>query len=252
MSAPAPDHPTAPSLVATPADETTPPTAAPASDIRTPRGWLPIAAGAIAVLACLVGFGLIADEVREREAVALDDLLTPLLHSIATPGLDQVMTGVTTLGSTQVVLPLLVVVIVGLLWRNHRREAAFLVVAVAGSVLIDEVLKLVFHRPRPQLTWSQVQPEYSFPSGHAMNSLVLWVSLGIVVGVLAGRRAGIVAVVGAVILALAIGTSRIYLGYHYFTDVVGGLLAGAAWLLIVVTAFGGLSWVRAARVGARA
>jgi len=123
-----------------------------------------------------------------------------------------------------------------LVWRHHRREALFLAVAIGGSVILDEALKLIFHRPRPQLSWAQVQPEYSFPSGHSMNSLVFYLALAIIVGRLWSRRAGLIAAMLAIGLAVLIGTSRIYLGYHYFTDVVGGLFAGLAWLLLV-------SWV---------
>ena len=154
------------------------------------------------------------------------------------------MNGFTDLGSTMVVLPLLVVALVLLVWRRHRVEALFLLVAMVGSVAINEYLKLILHRHRPQLSWAQVQPEYSFPSGHSMNSLVFYAALALIVAVLWGRRAGLASLVLAIALALLIGTSRIYLGYHYFTDVVGGFLAGAAWLFIVAAAFGGEIWAR--------
>src|ERR1035437_6815680 len=78
----------------------------------------------------------------------------------------------TTLGSTIVVVPLFVAALVLLIWRRHRREALFLAVSMAGSLVLNQSLKLIFQRPRPQLAWAQVQPEYSFPSGHAMNSIV--------------------------------------------------------------------------------
>jgi Membrane-associated phospholipid phosphatase len=193
-----------------------------------------IVGGFIALFACLLVLGAIAEDVHEQEANALDALLTPLLHSLSTPTLDAVMNGFTDLGATMVVLPLLVVALVLLVWRRHRVEALFLLIAMVGSVVINESLKLVFHRPRPQLSWAQVQPEYSFPSGHSMNSLVFYAALALIVAVLWGRRAGLASLVLAIALALLIGTSRIYLGYHYFTDVVGGFLAGAAWLFIEI------------------
>jgi undecaprenyl-diphosphatase len=209
-----------------------------------------ILGGFIALFACLLVFGAIAEDVHEQEANALDALLTPLLHSLSTPTLDAVMNAFTDLGATMVVLPLLVVALVLLAWRRHRAEALFLLVAMVGSVVLNESLKLIFHRPRPQLSWSQVQPEYSFPSGHAMNSLVFYVALALIIGVLWGRRAGLASMVLAIVLALLIGTSRIYLGYHYFTDVSGGFLAGAAWLVIVVASFGGGTWARRSRAAA--
>ena len=206
-----------------------------------------IVGGFIALFACLLVFGAIAEDVHEQEANALDSLLTPLLHSLSNPTFDAVMNGFTDLGSTIVVLTLLVVALVLLVWRRHRVEALFLLIAMVGSVVINESLKLIFHRPRPQLSWAQVQPEYSFPSGHSMNSLVFLGALALIVAVLWGRRAGLASLVLAIALALLIGTSRIYLGYHYFTDVVGGFLAGAAWLFIVAAAFGGEIWARRSR-----
>jgi undecaprenyl-diphosphatase len=200
--------------------------------------------GFVALFACLLVLGAIAEDVHEQEANALDALATPLLHSLSSPNLDAIMHALTDLGSTIVVAPLFAVALVLLIWRRHRREALFLAVSMAGSLVLNQSLKLIVHRPRPQLAWAQVQPEYSFPSGHAMNSLVFYVAVALIVGVLWGRRAGLISAVLAIVLALLIGTSRIYLGYHYFTDVTGGFLAGAAWLLIVSGASDGGLWLR--------
>jgi undecaprenyl-diphosphatase len=202
-----------------------------------------IGGGFVALLACLLALGRIAEDVHNQEASALDALATPLLHGLSNPILDAVMGTLTTLGSTIVVVPLFVAALVLFIWRRHRREALFLTISMAGSLVLNQSLKLIFQRPRPQLAWAQVQPEYSFPSGHAMNSIVFYVAVALIVWVLWGRRAGLIATVLAIVLALLIGTSRIYLGYHYFTDVVGGLLAGAAWLIIVAAALDGGLWL---------
>jgi undecaprenyl-diphosphatase len=98
-------------------------------------------------------------------------------------------------------------------------------------------MKLFFERPRPHLAWANVLPDYSFPSGHTMNGVVFYIALALIVWSIAGRRPGLLAMTVAVVLALGIGLSRIYLGYHYLTDVVGGLLAGTAWLLILGAGF---------------
>ena len=206
-----------------------------------------LAGGFAGLFGSLLVFGAIAEDVHNQEANALDTLANPLLHSLSNPILDAFMGALTDIGSTIVVAPLFAVAFVLLMWRRHRREAFFLAVSIAGSLALNESLKLVFHRPRHQLAWAQVLPEYSFPSGHAMNSLVFYVAIALIIGLLWGRRAGSIAVVGAIVLALLIGTSRIYLGYHYFTDVVGGLLAGAAWLLIVFAAFDPGLWLSSRR-----
>jgi undecaprenyl-diphosphatase len=194
----------------------------------------PFTAGLLGLVIALLLFGLIAEDIRDQEVIALDGLATPILHALSNPTLDAVVRAATEFGSVEVLAPLTVVAVLFLAWRRHRREALFLAAAAIGSVALNQALKLVFQRPRPQLAWAAVQPEYSFPSGHAMNSLVVYGALAAIAWWLAGPRAGRAAVALATVLALLIGTSRIYLGYHYLTDVVGGWLAGAAWLLLLV------------------
>src|SRR4029077_6341122 len=104
-------------------------------------------------------------------------------------------------------------------------------------LIIDATMKVVFERPRPKLDYAAVLPDYSFPSGHSMNGAVFYVGLPLLGWSIFGRRVGLIAVALAAILAFGIGVSRIYLGYHYFTDVLGGWLAGIVWLLIVGAAF---------------
>ncbi|MGZ6372569.1 MAG: phosphatase PAP2 family protein, partial [Candidatus Limnocylindria bacterium] len=125
-----------------------------------------------------------------------------------------------------------------LLVARQAREAFFVVLAIGGSLLLNGVMKPFFERPRPQLPWAQVLPDYSFPSGHAMNSLALFLALAIVAWHLWGRRIGVPAAIAATALVLLIGVSRIYLGYHYVTDVVAGFAASLVWLTVVAGAIG--------------
>jgi undecaprenyl-diphosphatase len=195
--------------------------------------------GLVGLLGCLLVFGLLAEDVRAQEASALDALATPFLHSLASPTLDALMNFATFLGSDLTILPILVVVTAYLIWKGHRREAVFLLVALGGSVLANATMKLFFHRARPALPWAIVLPDFSFPSGHSMNSMVFYVGLALVVWRLRGARWGVAATVVAVVLAILIGISRIYLGYHYLTDVVGGFAAGLLWLAFVIAVFRG-------------
>jgi len=196
-----------------------------------------ILVGAAGLIASLLVIGTIADGVRDEEVFILDAWATPFLHSIRTPLLDAIMNGFTALGSTVVVLPIFIVSLAALYLKRRYGAMLFLAIALGGSLLIDFVMKLIFERPRPKLDYATVLPDYSFPSGHAMNGVAFYVSIALILWTVFGRRVGIISTIVAVALAIGIGTSRIYLGFHYFTDVVGGWLAGIVWLLVVGAAF---------------
>jgi undecaprenyl-diphosphatase len=193
---------------------------------------LTVVAGIAGLVATLVVLGSLAQAIRAQEVLALDAWATPFLHGIASPGLDRVMEALTTLGSSLVIVPAFLVVMAFLAWRRRFGAALFLGLASGGALVIDGTMKLFFQRPRPQLPWAQVLPDYSFPSGHTMNGFVFFVALALITWSVFGRRAGVLALAAALILAVGIGMSRIYLGFHYLTDVVGGVLAGTAWLLV--------------------
>ncbi len=190
-----------------------------------------------ALVVCLFLLGTLSEGIRDNEVFALDTLATPFLHGLANPGLDTLMNDATTIGSISVIPILYVLAMIALIAMRRLGAALFLTVASGGALLINQAMKLFFQRPRPQLEWSHVLPDYSFPSGHTMDSVAFYGALAVIVWSIAGRRWGIAAVVGAAVLSTLIGVSRIYLGYHYFTDVVGGALAGISWLLITVAAF---------------
>ena len=207
-----------------------------------PRPPVGVATGAILVgiagmVAILLVLGSIADGVRDQEVFFLDTWATPFLHDIQSPAFNTLMVGLTTLGSTVIVLPVLLAAGGALIVARRFGAALFLGTALGGSLVIDFVMKLIFERPRPKLDYAAVLPDYSFPSGHAMNGVAFYVSLGLIAWSVFGRRVGLPATIFAGIIAFGIGVSRIYLGFHYFTDVVGGWLAGIAWLLIVGAVF---------------
>lgn len=221
-----------------------PPIKAPSTPDRLGVAQLVVGFGI--ALAAMLAFAVVAVNLTDQEAVALDDFANPFLHSIASPTLDVVMTGITNLGSAPVLGVLLVLVEAVLLYRRDRAKALFLVAAIGGSVALNGTLKVAIERPRPVLPWAHVLPDFSFPSGHTMNTLVFYLAIALIVWVTYGRRIGSVAVVLALVIAVAVGFSRIYLGYHYLSDVVGGFLAGLAWLLVVAIAFEAIprTWTR--------
>jgi undecaprenyl-diphosphatase len=152
-------------------------------------------------------------------------LPTPVLRAIAM---------LTHLGDLLWVAPLSAVIAVFLLWRRHRRLAGAWVIALLGILPINGGLKALFQRVRPLHDHGFiVEPGWSFPSGHAFGAMVFYGMLAYVLLRLTPRfhRAIIAA---AVLLIGMIGISRILLQVHYFSDVMAGYAAGAAWLVVCI------------------
>jgi membrane-associated phospholipid phosphatase len=131
-----------------------------------------------------------------------------------------------------------------LLFRRQLRLALWVTTAIVGAGVLDFTLKLVVHRARPVLPEAVASaPGYSFPSGHALASIVkLGVALLLVLPLLHGRRR-VVAWAVAVGCVLLVGFARVALGVHFVSDVLAGWLIGLGWLAVTVAAFE--SWRRA-------
>ncbi|GAA5534045.1 phosphatase PAP2 family protein [Deinococcus aluminii] len=181
----------------------------------------------VGLLAPLLLLGLLAWASLAPSRSALEAPLLLAVHAHATPTLDRWMLTVTTLGRFAFVA-LYVAVILAFL-RPGRRRTAFLVVAVGGAALLGNLLKLVFHHPRPHL-WAGLVTESgaSFPSGHATGTA----AFAVAVTLLAWRtRWRWPVLLLAVTFMLLVGFSRVYLGVHYPSDVLAGWLTGLAWVM---------------------
>jgi undecaprenyl-diphosphatase len=146
---------------------------------------------------------------------------------------EEAMRDLTALGSTSVLLFILLSVIFYLLLAGKAKAALFIFAAVAGGQLLSSLLKLGVDRPRPDLV-SHLAEVYtlSFPSGHAMLSAVTYLTLGsLMASVLPGRVLKTYVLAVAVVATLLVGISRIYLGVHWPSDVLAGWCAGSAWAM---------------------
>ncbi|WDZ95802.1 phosphatase PAP2 family protein [Herbaspirillum sp. WKF16] len=153
-------------------------------------------------------------------------------HAHACPLLDQVMVAITHMGSALVLAPLEIVFLCWLLGRRRTAIAIFLAAAVGGGAALNSVFKGVFLRSRPEL-WGTLVSEhsYSFPSGHAMHTMALFVALAFAFRNEARGRWHFPFGLGLVFVFL-VGFSRVYLGVHYPSDVLAGWMAAIAWVAL--------------------
>lgn len=162
----------------------------------------------------------------------LDTQILLAIHNLHTPTLDRFMVLVTYLGEPLILFPFTLGIGGMLLWQKRRQEALGFVIAISGSLGLNIWLKELFARHRPAL-WDQILhvPFYSFPSGHAMVSLVFYALL--VYGLIRQFHSFrlLMVAVGTSLIA-TIGFSRLYIGVHWPTDVVAGYAAGLVWLAV--------------------
>ncbi len=209
-------------------------------------GLFLVAGIALILLAGLL-FAKPADDVMEGETQAFDDAVLLWLNQHATPKLTGIALDVTALGAGTVVWLVVIVASVFLWSTRHRYSAALLWISMIGAGLINSSLKAFFARPRPQLfEWrAPYAGESSFPSGHSMGSAVAYLSLAYMVARLETSK-GLrrFTYVVAVIIIVAVGITRMYLGVHYPSDVMAGWAMGVVWMIFCALAIEAIRYFR--------
>ncbi len=185
----------------------------------------------ISALALWIFLGITEDVLNNDPITQFDSRLLAWMQAHHGPAADQIFRALSALGSPLVMITLAVGVAVFLVISKQGLLLEGWLLAFVGGFLLNTVLKHAIHRPRPHAAAGLYQ-SWSFPSGHAMVSLIAYGMLAYVLILLGPRnRRTQLAIVGcATLLVLAIGVSRLYLGAHYFSDVVGGYAAGMLWL----------------------
>jgi undecaprenyl-diphosphatase len=190
--------------------------------------------GWVAFSMAVVAFGKVVDEVfLEGAPVGGDVVILKAIHRLASPALTKVMVAVTGLASLEFVTVVFILILGWLIARRRLVDALTLTVLTAGSGAWIGLLKLVFHRPRPTILPHLVlETDFGFPSGHAMISVAFYGMIAYLLLRRSRRRLPVLAAY-AVLVGL-IGFSRLYLGVHWPTDVLGGYILGGAWLLACI------------------
>ena len=181
------------------------------------------------VLVPLFLLGELAESIRVQEAPSFDEGILRFMRRHASGLFDQLMLLASALGSGLVVGAVDGLVCAALLWRRRWRDALFWALATGGAALLNWLAKLSFARIRPDL-WPSLAPEtsYSFPSGHAMQSMALAAALIVLLWPTAARWPVLVL---SAAFTFFVGLSRVYLGVHFPSDVLAGWLASLAWVV---------------------
>jgi undecaprenyl-diphosphatase len=188
---------------------------------------LGVAVGIIGVAA----FAKIVEVVKEGATQSYDVAILQWIHARQTPGLTTFMREMTYLGTGSVVMVVVGVAALFLWHTEHKHSARLLLASTLGGIILNNSLKLLFHRDRPSVfEWGTPTASSSFPSGHAMSATVVYGTVAYLVARLQKHRVSrVLTLTGAFILILTICFTRLYLGVHYPSDVLGGIVVGLGW-----------------------
>lgn len=202
------------------------------------RFALLLVAGFAVILAAGSGFAELAEEIGHGGEVArFDDVFAAALAANVGQDTRTVFSAITRLGDPSTLVGLAIAVAAALVAAGRSRLAFGWLAALAGNALLNHALKSVFERVRPVHDPSFVAATgWSFPSGHSSGAVVAYGLLAYLLVRLLPRRWHLPTVVLAAALAFAIGSSRVFVGVHFASDVLAGFLSGGAWLAVCVVA----------------
>ncbi|PVX85578.1 phosphatase PAP2 family protein [Paraburkholderia unamae] len=194
---------------------------------------------AVAVMLVLGGIwlflGILEDILSGDPLVAVDRMLHKGLHGLRTPLVDHVMVAASELGDAAVTIPVFLAVLSVLLVRREWRTAGYWIVAIAMAEASVKLIKFAVQRSRPVSIYEGIE-SFSFPSGHATLSIVIYGFLTYLVCRGHQKRAQFrIAVISGSVIAL-ISISRLYLGVHWLSDILAGLSLGTAWIVFLSVA----------------
>ena len=205
---------------------------------REETAGLYVTVGFFACAIVAVLFGVLADSVFDVHGkTAFDRDVTMAIELEHTPALNRIAVAVTFFGDHRFLLPATLAVTASLLLMKHRVSAILFFGVVIGGWLLESLIKIVYHRARPDL-WPALVTEktFSFPSGHAtMSTLFYGAVAALVLHLSRNRTVRAVTLALATLVILGVCYSRIYLGAHWATDVVAGMLIGLFWVSVCST-----------------
>jgi undecaprenyl-diphosphatase len=187
----------------------------------------------------IIGFSLISLFISDQKIIYFDRTIIDNVQGLETPFLTNVMKFFTFIGSAPFVI-VLSIFLLFFLYKvlHHRFELILFVAAIAGSAILNGILKQFFQRVRPDFHRLIDIEGFSFPSGHAMNAFTVYGIISFLLWRHIPSRLGRGALLLiSTVMILTIGISRIYLGVHYPSDIVGGYFASGFWITTAILFF---------------
>lgn len=200
--------------------------------VRNQRAWL-LALVALLSVGAIGVFVDLAEDVETADHITVVDLQwANWLHAHATPALTQAMLAVSTLHDMLSMSILTILLAIFLTWRRERDWLLGLILVMPGGIALNTLFKFVYARARPHFIDPIVTlTSYSFPSGHVAGSTLFY---GFVAALLISHTHSLVrhiaTVIGALLMVTLVGASRMYLGAHFFSDVLAAFFESLAWL----------------------
>lgn len=203
---------------------------------RTTPKWFLVSAAVLVLGGTWLFFGMLEDVISGDPLVVVDAMVHDAIQSLRTPVVDRFMVGLTELGDVQVVIPVILVALGWFIAHRLWRTAIYWLAAVGVAEALVKVIKLTLHRHRPGALYAGIE-QFSFPSGHATLSVVVYGFLAFLLAAGAPQKFRVVIGSAAVMLIGAIGSSRIYLGAHWMSDVLAGFSFGTAWIAALAISY---------------
>lgn len=193
-----------------------------------------IVIGICAVIGSLFIFLKLADKIIDKQVIFFDSSLIHSVYALRNPAMTSFMKSITFFGG-EIFLGAAIIVTILILLKKHKRDAVIFTCILLFGLGLNLLLKDMFQRPRPTFMPLIHETSYSFPSGHAMNSFVFYMSLAyFIFHNTRKKKLSVILTCVFGLLILLIGISRIYLGVHYPSDVLAGYAAGLLWFCLVL------------------
>ncbi|MCL4415370.1 MAG: phosphatase PAP2 family protein [Actinobacteria bacterium] len=169
----------------------------------------------------------IGQEVFEKDLVNFDKSVSLFFYTIRNPVLTKIMETITFFGSGLFLTTSAVVIIIYLYIKNHRKESFLFFIVLAMGFALNNMIKILVKRPRPDISPLATESTYSFPSGHTMSSFIFYALIAYFIFHFTKDKKLATLVSGiSILIIILIGISRIYLGVHFPSDVIAGFIAG--------------------------